>query len=409
MQLRAAGIPAAAPRGRRTRSGTLRDNRRAAPSSPLCVLLAEQIVEGGGERRALLARQRRGQRRSRRATASISISRWRCASSAKSYGFDGAMPSSGASAACKRRDQRLRPDRARRVAQSCARLGSHAARTLRRARASQARRGNARSRVRGPRCRPAAGCRATAPAPASRCRACSAPCAPPSRHSGCLSSASSVGGSSRWSRLRRPAAQKCRPMSPSARRRRNRRSRDSSGRAPRSPAAPARGPASPAPPICPRCRASRIATAIASASISGLAASITARRLHAGSDLCRDIRLCQPVVPLRGRARRAHRLGHQHLAPARRRRAEDFDVAALDAEAVEQRVHRELWMVRGRRRRKLPCASLMPPINSHASSSSSVSSPGSTTAPCGSFATACRNFAVAGIEPVEPAAITGPS
>ena len=35
--------------------------------------------------------------------------------------------------------------------------------------------------------------------------------------------------------------------------------------------------------------------------------------------------------------------------------------------------------------------------------------PGNTTAPCGSFATACRNFAVAGIEPVEPAAITGPS
>ena len=57
----------------------------------------------------------------------------------------------------------------------------------------------------------------------------------------------------------------------------------------------------------------------------------------------------------------------------------------------------------------LPCASLMPPIDCHASSSRSVSSPGSTTAPCGRRATACRNFAVAGIEPVEPAAITGPS
>ncbi len=57
----------------------------------------------------------------------------------------------------------------------------------------------------------------------------------------------------------------------------------------------------------------------------------------------------------------------------------------------------------------LPLASRTPPINCHAASSRSVSSPGSTTAPCGNAATACRNFAVTGIEPVEPAAITGPS
>ena len=48
------------------------------------------------------------------------------------------------------------------------------------------------------------------------------------------------------------------------------------------------------------------------------------------------------------------------------------------------------------------------PIALHASSSSSVSRPGSTTAPFGRRATAARNLAVAGIEPVEPAAITGP-
>ena len=63
-----------------------------------------------------------------------------------------------------------------------------------------------------------------------------------------------------------------------------------------------------------------------------------------------DIRLRQPVVPLFGRARRPHRLGHQHLAPLRRRRAQDLDVAALDAEAVQQSVHRKLRMVRGGRR-----------------------------------------------------------
>ena len=49
------------------------------------------------------------------------------------------------------------------------------------------------------------------------------------------------------------------------------------------------------------------------------------------------------------------------------------------------------------------------PIIRHASSSRSVSRPGSTTAPCGSLAMAAINSAVAGIEPVEPAAITGPS
>ena len=53
--------------------------------------------------------------------------------------------------------------------------------------------------------------------------------------------------------------------------------------------------------------------------------------------------------------------------------------------------------------------SLISPIRSHAASSRSVSSPGSTTAPCGSFAMVASRLAVAGIEPVEPAAITGAS
>ena len=43
------------------------------------------------------------------------------------------------------------------------------------------------------------------------------------------------------------------------------------------------------------------------------------------------------------------------------------------------------------------------------SASRSVSRPGSTTAPCGSLAMVAISSAVAGIEPVEPAAITGPS
>ncbi len=44
----------------------------------------------------------------------------------------------------------------------------------------------------------------------------------------------------------------------------------------------------------------------------------------------------------------------------------------------------------------------------HVASSRSVSRPGSTSAPCGSFAMVASSVAVAGIEPVEPAAITGP-
>ena len=50
-----------------------------------------------------------------------------------------------------------------------------------------------------------------------------------------------------------------------------------------------------------------------------------------------------------------------------------------------------------------------PAISLHDSSSRSVSRPGSTTAPCGSRAMVAISSAVAGIEPVEPAAITGAS
>ena len=52
--------------------------------------------------------------------------------------------------------------------------------------------------------------------------------------------------------------------------------------------------------------------------------------------------------------------------------------------------------------------SSLPVIIFHVASSRSVSSPGSTTAPWGSLAMVASSVAVAGIEPVEPAAITGP-
>ena len=148
---------------------------------------------------------------------------------------------------------------------------------------------------------------------------------------------------------RRPAARKFPPACPSARRRRNRRMRDSSGRAPPSPAAPARGPASPAPRSCSGARASRIATAIASASISGLAAAITARLVHAGCDLLGDLRTrasraCHCAVAFDGRiasdtsTSRPHGAGAPSVSTSPR----------VMPNRVEQRVHRELRMVRRR-------------------------------------------------------------
>ena len=69
--------------------------------------------------------------------------------------------------------------------------------------------------------------------------------------------------------------------------------------------------------------------------------------------MCRDIRPPQAVVPLRGGAGRPHRLGHQDFASRRRGCAENLDIGALDAKALEQRMHGILRMVRGRRRREL--------------------------------------------------------
>ncbi len=70
---------------------------------------------------------------------------------------------------------------------------------------------------------------------------------------------------------------------------------------------------------------------------------------HAERDFFGDRGLGQPAMPLRGRGRGPHRLGRQHLAAMRRRRAEHFDIAALDAQSLQQGMHRELRMIRGRR------------------------------------------------------------
>ena len=104
-----------------------------------------------------------------------------------------------------------------------------------------------------------------------------APGAPPNRHSGCFKSANSVGGSSCFatasaaSRAKIPPEVSIKASPPESSNARFQRpsaaiTRRASARSGVTSAA-----------VLSRCRASRIATAIASASISGLAASITAR------------------------------------------------------------------------------------------------------------------------------------
>ena len=100
-------IPAAAPCGRQRRSGTLRDNRRAAPSG------RSASARPADRRRRMPAPipgcpRRRRQRRCDRSDSAISTSRWRCASSAKSCGFDDVDAFQRRQRLLQRRDQRLR-------------------------------------------------------------------------------------------------------------------------------------------------------------------------------------------------------------------------------------------------------------------------------------------------------------
>ena len=126
--------------------------------------------------------------------------------------------------------------------------------------------------------------------------------------------------------------------------------------------------------------ASRSATAIASASSSALAASITAASASAASACAVKSGVAEPLLPKLGRGGRPQRLGHKPLAAVRRRRRQRHHGVARDADPAQQRVHGELRMA-VRRPSSLPS----PPISSHDAASRSVSRPGSTTAPCGSW------------------------
>ena len=156
--------------------------------------------------------------------------------------------------------------------------------------------------------------------------------------------------------------------------------------------------------------ASRSATAIASASISELSAAITASSACRLAMRASTSGSLQPLMPVRGGGRRPQRLGGQQFAAVRRRRAERH--ARRGARCRDDPAAAHASRIADGSTTAAPASCPARPGGRRSattpSSSRSVSSPGSTTAPCGSCAMAARKRAVAGIEPVEPAAITGP-
>ena len=151
---------------------------------------------------------------------------------------------------------------------------------------------------------------------------------------------------------------------------------------------------------------------MASASSSALAASIIAMAASAASASAANAASAARCCHTLGRRGRAQRLRNKPFAAARLRQA-----ATTASRSIPMRASsacsancgcpgapsrpRRCAGASGRSRRRRSCR--------HESASRSVSRPGSTTAPCGKCAMVAISSAVAGIEPVEPAAITGAS
>ena len=122
------------------------------------------------------------------------------------------------------------------------------------------------------------------------------------------------------------------------------------------------------------------------------ATSCALRKVASRSGAFARDRSMPPAATLPTRTPRAH---------AAAGRASVDHVAARDADALQQRRKAILRMTD---RLRSPSARII----RHDASSRSVSRPGSTIAPCGNAAIVSSSIAVEGIEPVEPAAITGP-
>ena len=151
--------------------------------------------------------------------------------------------------------------------------------------------------------------------------------------------------------------------------------------------------------------APRSAVAIASASSRSLAASIRVTPASAASNRVLGERR-RAIGPIVGRFGRPQRFAQDRAAHGQRRRR------ARRSRPHRARLEADLAQQLGADRiadGRTPTAAARPPRSTdHDRSSSARSRPGSTTAPLGRRAIADSSSAVAGIEPVEPAAITGP-
>ena len=362
-----------------------------------CLVELRAVVAGEGApaRRARRAQARRrprgGARRVRRSGAArwTSLRAARARPSSRSTSVGGGVELAVASGACADRSDADRIFLASKLAE------------LRRKVASACARPAVPACGRGP--------RSTARSSAATARAC-APSAAPSRVSGCLSSASSVTGArppsaaSAASRANTPAGVSASASPPEsstgdvpARQRGEHAARQRAvGRDQR------RGLA---------CRLDRLAQRDRDGErlllgVGGLdhRQALRARRRRARRNRSRRAR-CQRSVAAAGRSASETKRSRA----VRRGRAERAHLVARDADPPQQRLHGELRMADRGRIDSRPSASRRPAIRSQDSASRSVSRPGSTTAPCGSLAMVAISSAVAGIEPVEPAAITGPS
>ena len=138
---------------------------------------------------------------------------------------------------------------------------------------------------------------------------------------------------------------------------------------------------------------------MASASSSALAASITAMEFVAASALA-------------AKALSARRSFHNWLDGAGRRASETRRSRPCGAGAASGLTSARAmsWRLMSAANANCGCpcaASLSSAIDAQVASSRCVSRPGSTTAPCGNLAIVSSSAAVAGIEPVEPAAMIG--
>ena len=118
------------------------------------------------------------------------------------------------------------------------------------------------------------------------------------------------------------------------------------------------------------------------------------------------IRTGEPRAPKLGRGGRPERFRREPLAAAWARCGERGDLLARDADSAQECLQGELRMARGGRRRHPSSPPRSAPRWPRRGRCRGRAAP---TAPCGSLAMVAISAAVAGIEPVEPAAITGPS